>query len=125
VADPAREDLVVVVFGQRFVDFLQLADSAEGSGGAVTPRRVVERIVVYQAYSGVHSAGGCSYENAAQYDDWDELVVHAKAALDADLQVMIEPTLMMPAEYEAEGKEFPAGVNPLLGESRRTDVEAL
>lgn len=82
----------------------------------MSPRRVVERIVVYEAYSGVvDSSGGCSYENAATYDEWDELVVHMKAALDADLQVMIEPTLMTPAEYEADGKAFPPGTNPLLG----------
>jgi hypothetical protein len=83
----------------------------------VSPRRVVERLVCYLVYSGVHSAGGCSYENKATYDDWDELVVDVKAALDADLQVMIEPTLMTSAEYKAEGKEFPAGTNPLLGQS--------
>lgn len=88
------------------------------------PRRVVERLACYQAYSGVCSAGGCSYENKATYDDWDELLRDVKAALDVDLQVMIEPTLMTPAEYVAEGKAFPTGTNPLLGESRRPDRKA-
>ena len=79
-------------------------------------RQVVERIVCYEVYSGVSSPGGCSYEYKAVYDDWDECVRHLKAALDAELQVMVEPTLMTTAEYEACGKEFPNGVNPLLGE---------
>jgi hypothetical protein len=82
------------------------------------PRQVVERVVCYEAYSGVGDAGGgCSYENHTVYDDWDECARHLKEALDADLRVMVEPTLMTPQEYAAED-DIPPGVNPLLGEPR-------
>lgn len=82
-------------------------------------RQTVERIVCFAAYAGViHAAGDCSYENQAIYDDWEELVTHMKAALDAGLQVMVEPELMTELEYEALGGEFPDDVNPLLGGRR-------
>lgn len=79
------------------------------------PRKVVERVIVYKAWSGDVEPGGCSYTNGAQYDDFDELVMDMKAALDVGLQVMIEPGEMSESEYNDNGKSFAAGVNPLIG----------
>lgn len=78
------------------------------------PRRVVERLVCYVVHTGVGSSHGCSYDRSATYDDWDALMADVKEALEADRQVMIEPCLMTVEQFKGQGREFPAGVNPLL-----------
>jgi len=78
------------------------------------PAEVVERLVVYLVYSGVVDASGArSYDNGAIYNDWETVVTDVKAALDAKLQIMIEPMLMTQAEFEAQST-LPE-TNPLLG----------
>lgn len=59
----------------------------------------LEQIICYEAWSGV----GGDHDAHLVYDEWAELLVDVKAALDHGRCVLLERTLMTRAEYEDGG----------------------